>query len=263
MSCYLCSNETISIVADVISTNFDIGVEEAFDDLLAYNLENLKERYDDEDWGQENSHYVEVDCSEAQKIQSIRNYLYQTTDYIKNDLTDWLEEYSTDNYNLIDNASEKLYWDIADKQYDEEPVKETKTKKQLFFERNLDIKDIAKLVRKDLKKEFGKDCKFSVRIHRYSGGQSLTVSCKQATDDIIYSYEELCEKADFERLQYDNPQLYEHLDERYKKEQYLTDETLARINEIVDYYNYDDSDIYYDYYEVGFGTSIRQKVDSA
>lgn len=115
MSCYLCSNETLSIVADVVSTNFDIEVEEAFDDLLAYNLENLVERYDDEDWGQEHSHYVQVDCSKAQKIQSIRNYLYQTTDYVKNDLTDWLEEYSTDNYNLIDNANEKLYWDLADK----------------------------------------------------------------------------------------------------------------------------------------------------
>lgn len=263
MSCYLCSNETISIVADVVSTNFDIEVEEAFNDLLAYNLENLVARYDDDNWGQENSHYVKVDCSEAQKIQSIRNYLYQTTDYVKNDLTDWLEEYSNDNYNLIDNASEKLYWDLADKQYEEEPVKETKTKKQLFFERNLDIKDIAKLVRKDLKKEFGKDCKFSVRIHRYSGGQSLTVSCKEATDDIIYSYEELCDKADFERLQYDNPQLYEYLDKTYQKEQYLTDETLARIKEIVEYYNYDESDIYYDYYDVGFGTTIREKVDSA
>ena len=115
MSCYLCSNETLSIVADVVSTNFDIEVEEAFDDLLAYNLENLKERYDDDNWGQEDSHYVKVDCSEAQKIQSIRNYLYQTTDYVKNDLTDWLEEYSTDNYNLIKDSVEKLYWDIANK----------------------------------------------------------------------------------------------------------------------------------------------------
>ena len=263
MSCYLCSNETLSIVADVVSTNFDIEVEEAFDDLLAYNLENLKERYDDDNWGQEDSHYTKVDCSEAQKIYSIRNYLYQTDDYVWNDLIKWLQDYSDNHKHLVDNATEKLYWDYCDKQYDETPVKETKTKKQLFFERNLDIKDIAKLIRKDLKKEFGKDCKFSVRIHRYSGGQSLTVSCKKATDDIIYSYKELCEKADFERLQYDNPQLYEHLDKRYQKEQYLTDETLARIKDIVEYYNYDESDIYYDYCDVGFGTSIRQKVDLA
>ena len=263
MSCYLCSNETLSIVADVVSTNFDIEVEEAFDDLLAYNLENLKERYDDDNWGQEHSHYTKVDCSEAQKIYSIRNYLYQTDDYVWNDLIKWLQDYSDNHKHLVDNATEKLYWDYCDKQYDETPVKETKTKKQLFFERNLDIKDIAKLIRKDLKKEFGKDCKFSVRIHRYSGGQSLTVSCKKATDDIIYSYKELCEKADFERLQYDNPQLYEHLDKRYQKEQYLTDETLARIKDIVEYYNEYEADIYYDCCDVGFGTSIRQKVDLA
>lgn len=260
MSCYLCSNETISIVADVVSTNFDIGVEEAFNDLLAYNLENLKERYDDEDWGQEDSHYVQVDCSEAQKIQSIRNYLYQTTDYVKNDLTDWLDEYSTDNYNLIDESAEKLYWDLADKQYEEEPVKEVKTKKQLFFERNLDITEIAKLIRKDLKKEFGKDCKFSVRTKRLSGGQSLDITCKKATADIIYSYEELCEKADFDRLQYDNPQLYEYLNELYLNQQFLTEETRKRINTIVEKYNYDESDIYTDYHDVGFYSNIDEKV---
>lgn len=117
MSSYLCSNETISIVADIISTNFDIEVEEAFNDLLAYNLENLQERYDDADWGQEHSHHILVECSEAQKIYSIRNYLYQTDDYVNNDLIEWLQEYSTEHKDLVENATEKLYWDYADKNY--------------------------------------------------------------------------------------------------------------------------------------------------
>ena len=109
MSCYLCSNETISIVADVVSTNFNVEVEEAFNELLSYNLENLKKRYDDVDWGQEDSHYVEVDCSEAQKIKPIKNYLYQTDDYVTNYLTEWLQKYSEENYHLIEEATEKLY----------------------------------------------------------------------------------------------------------------------------------------------------------
>lgn len=117
MSSYLCSKETISVVADVVSANFDIEVEEAFKDLLAYNLENLQTRYGDTDWGQDRHKYVEVECSEAQKIQSIRNYLYQTDDYVSNDLIQWLQEYSAEHKHLIDNATEKLYWDIEDKQY--------------------------------------------------------------------------------------------------------------------------------------------------
>lgn len=117
MSSYLCSKETISVVADVVSANFDIEVEEAFKDLLAYNLENLIARYDDDEWFQETRHYTKVECSDAQKIYSIRNYLYQTDDYVSNDLIQWLQEYSEEHKSLVDNATEKLYWDIEDKEY--------------------------------------------------------------------------------------------------------------------------------------------------
>lgn len=118
MSCYLCSNETLSIVADVVSTNFDIEVEEAFNELLTYNLENLKARYNDEDWGQETSHYIKQEYSKAQEIQSIRNYLYQTDDYVTNDKIEWLQLYSSANYPLVERSTEKIYWDYANKQYD-------------------------------------------------------------------------------------------------------------------------------------------------
>ena len=260
MSSYLCSKETISVVADVVSTNFDIEVEEAFNDLLAYNLENLIKLYDDDEWFQESRHYVKVECSEAQKIYSIRNYLYETTDCVDNDLIQWLQEYSNENKHLVDNATEKLYWDIEDKPIIKQEATQIKTRKQLYFERGLDIKDIAKLIRKDLKKEFGKDCKFSVRIKRFSGGQSLDVTCKKATDDIVYSYEELCEKARFDRLQYENPQLYEYLDDLYQKQQFLTDDVIKTIKAIVDNYNYNESDPYTDYYDVGFYSHIDEQV---
>ena len=259
MSSYLCSKETISVVADVVSTNFNIEIEEAFNDLLAYNLENLKIRYRDTDWGQDLHKYVKVECSEAQKIKSIRNYLYQTDDYVKNDLIQWLQEYSEEHYHLIENATEKLYWDIEDRQYDE-PVEETKTAKQLYFERGLDVKDIAKLIRKDLKKEFGKGNKFSVRISRFSGGQSIDITAKQVTDDLVYSYKELYERNNLERLQWDNPDLYEYLNKLYQKQQFLTDDVRKTIKSIVDQYNYNESDPYTDYYDVGFYSHIDDQV---
>ena len=259
MSSYLCSKETISVVADVVSTNFNIEIEEAFKDLLAYNLENLQARYGDTDWGQDRHEYIKVECSEAQKIQSIRNYLYQTDDYVHNDLIQWLQEYSGEHKHLIDNATEKLYWDIEDKQYDEQ-VKETKTAKQLYYERGLDIKDIAKLIRKDLKKAFGKGNKFSVRISRFSGGQSIDITAKQVTDDLIYSYKELYERNNLERLQWDNPNLYEYLNELYQKQQFLTDDVRKTIKSIVDQYNYNESDPYTDYYDVGFYSHIDDQV---
>lgn len=259
MSCYLCSNETISIVADVVSTNFNVEVEEAFNELLSYNLENLKIRYDDVDWGQENSHYVEVDCSEAQKIESIRNYLYQTDDYVTNYLIEWLQKYSEENYHLIKEATEKLYWDHCDKQYDEE-VKPVKTAKELYFERGLDVVEIAKLIRKDLKAKFGKGNKFSVRTSRFSGGQAIDIYVKEATDDNIYTYEELYENNHLDRLQYDNPQLYDYLNELYKTARFVKDEVKKEIREIADKYNYNESDPYTDYYDVGFYLHIEDKI---
>lgn len=263
MSCYLCSKETISVVADVVSANFNVEVEEAFKELLSYNLENLIKRYDDADWGQDSRRYVEVECSEAQTIYSIRNYLYQTDDYVDNYLIQWLREYSQKNHDLIDNATEELYWDVEDKPTIKEEATPIKTRKQLFHERGLDIAEIAKLVRKDLKTEFGKDNKFSVRIKRFSGGQSLDVTCRKANADLCYTYEELCEKANFEWLQYDNPDLHKYLDKKYKEVQFLTDETVKRIKSIVDNYNYDESDSYTDYYDVGFYGFVDEQVKNA
>ena len=263
MSCYLCSKETISVVADVVSANFDIEVEEAFDDLLAYNLENLIARYDDDEWFQESRHYTKVECSEAQKVYSIRNYLYQTDDYVSNDLIQWLQEYSNEHKSLVDNATEKLYWDVEDKPTIKEEATEIKTRKQLYFERGLDIAEIAKLIRKDLKKEFGKGNKFSVRIKRFSGGQSLDVTAKQVNDDLVYTYEELCDKANFNWLKYDNPDLYEYLDKKYQEVQFLTDETVKKIKSIVEQYNYDESDSYTDYFDVGFYSHVDDEVRSS
>lgn len=42
------------------------------------------------------------------------------------------------------------------------------------YDRDLDITDIAKALRVELKEKYP-ECKFSVRIERYAGGQSLTI----------------------------------------------------------------------------------------
>ncbi len=50
------------------------------------------------------------------------------------------------------------------------------------YDKNLDIKEIAKLLRVDIKRAVGDgelpDVKYSVRIRRFSGGQSMDVSIK-------------------------------------------------------------------------------------
>lgn len=110
--------------------------------------------------------------------------------------------------------------------------------KKVFYEFNGDVKEIAKQIRKDLKEVFGKEFKFSVRIQRYSGGQSINIDIKQAPKYACYTDTEM----------YPDPRTY------VKK--YVTDQ----IRKITDHYNYDDSDIMTDYFNVGFYSHINDRI---
>ena len=113
---------------------------------------------------------------------------------------------------------------------------------------NLNIKDIAKAVRASLKAKHP-NCKFSVTIERYAGGQSMTVALMAAP---------------FEAFATDKPihgEGYAQVNHYYLKEQtYLTEQArgvIADALEIVQHYNYDDSDMMTDYHSVNFSMDFR------
>ena len=118
--------------------------------------------------------------------------------------------------------------------------------------RHMDITDIAKAIRKDLKKEFGKSMKFSVRTSRYTGGQSLTVTIKKADIKYFKTIEQFEQEHLFEKL--DNPSLYESLLEQFKRHDYnaIKDEVLKKIDLIANNYNYDNSVSQVDYFDVNY-----------
>lgn len=117
---------------------------------------------------------------------------------------------------------------------------------------NMDIKDIAKAIRKDLKKEFGKDIKFSVRISRFAGGQSLSVNIKQCSEKFFRS------EADFEREYMEEkltmPSVYENIKKRFDRRDAFAvkKEVRQKVDDIVNFYNYDESEPMYDYFNVNF-----------
>lgn len=224
MSCYLCSSETISIVADVVCANFNIGVEEAFDELLSYNRENLEKRYKGP-WGDYPRDYKELEYSEAQSIQSIRNYLYQTDDYVSNYLTEWLREYSSERQYLIDNADEELYWDIEDK-YAETPEPAITG----LDGKDKTIQECARLIKKDLNSKFGKSIKFSVTSSR--AYRTINIKVLRISKAYTYDREALrgCE------YKYGGPGA---VDRVYAKgERVVKDGAVALIKEAFDKYNY-------------------------
>lgn len=105
--------------------------------------------------------------------------------------------------------------------------------------KDLDVKDIAKLIRADLK---AVNIKASVRIERYSMGKSINV-------DII-TPEEFTVK---------NPAFDHNIHPAHMR---LTDEAKTlrdKVTAIVEAYNYDDSDSQIDYFDVNFYSHIGFK----
>jgi len=136
-----------------------------------------------------------------------------------------------------------------------------------------DLKDIAKIIKQQLKKEFPR-CVFSVTISRYSMGQSLTVALMESDIKIIKDFEEItelgflnCEQHLYTKDQIKNMQkdMYHQLNQYSFRDEYNPDHwnngvfltkqgynLFKRVVEIINHFNYDNSDSMTDYFDVNF-----------
>ena len=131
--------------------------------------------------------------------------------------------------------------------------------------KNLDIKEIADLVRTELKLEYP-TYKISVRIERYSGGQSLSVDVSEIdfnpyTDDYVNLLnEDEAEANEFSEYKYHHRgNLYDKYMPKYGDVDQYSNEYLElekNIKAIVDQYSMDDSDSMTDYFHVNFYSHI-------
>ena len=101
------------------------------------------------------------------------------------------------------------------------------------YQENMDIKDIAKEIRKAIKMD---GFKFSVKIRRYSGGQSLNVGIKEVPDNFQMAAAKESWNGYGQRWEY-SPELKQLMD---------------NIKAIINSYNYDGSDSMVDYFDVNF-----------
>lgn len=137
----------------------------------------------------------------------------------------------------------------------------------------LSTKEIAKLIRDKLKKKFPK-CKFSVTKKSYSGGSSISVDLLSAPFEVFREYSSLSERAidryldggrrTTEEIKSLCAEKYAQLSQYGFKEydpdvwnngHFLTEkayDVLKEVVDIVNYYNYDNSDIQTDYFDVNF-----------
>lgn len=127
------------------------------------------------------------------------------------------------------------------------------------YNSGMNLKEIAKAVRKELKKA-APGCKFSVRTQYYSGGQSLHVELKAGPFDAFtnpevkdmqlhnnYSdyetYKDRVEEWKENRAPYE-PEIKEMTKACFK--------VVKKMTEITEAYNYDRSDSQTDYFDVNF-----------
>ena len=121
--------------------------------------------------------------------------------------------------------------------------------------KDLSIREIATLIRKDLKKYSTKDgYKFSVRSEVFRGGQSIAVTIRSIPEGITV------ETPEFVTWREQNPHSsYFNAPQRYSDE--LT-ALIDDVKDIVNAYNFDDSDSSSDYFHNNFYDSIRLDLEA-
>lgn len=123
---------------------------------------------------------------------------------------------------------------------------------------NLDIKEIAKLIREELAIEFP-GCKFSVKIDRYSMGQSIDVSIQDVDFDPLHadlkkalasgkSYDDYVRDREYFNNGSSSKPVYNAAYDKFA----------AKVKSIVQQYNMDDSDSQSDYFHTRFHSSISR-----
>lgn len=140
------------------------------------------------------------------------------------------------------------------------------------YDDSLGIKDIAKLIRKELKEKYPK-CKFSVRIQRYAQGQSMSIALVESSFNPfaepslevvdnpqklrgIYTPKELLQhwKNEIENGSHSINQFY--IDDDYKLND-MGKQLAHDMNNAAKQYNFDDSDSMTDYFHVNFYYNIE------
>lgn len=126
----------------------------------------------------------------------------------------------------------------------------------------LDVTEIAKLIKKDIKKYFP-NIKVSVKSERYSGGKSINVIIKQLPfNPFRQEYIQNYDRWSTYRLELENKN--PELTTQGKLLQYNTNylELEQNLYQIINSYNYDKSNDTIDYFNVNFYGDVRIDRDS-
>ena len=132
--------------------------------------------------------------------------------------------------------------------------------------RYYDIVDIAKTVRKEFKKEFGKNMKISIRTERNWECDTLSIVIKDISPDYLIpldEYEDECKK---ENLKYDGVEHTCINDEVFEKHcktsiYRIKEPIMVKIAKLANLFVMDNSDMMTDYFDRNYIAQLKMEID--
>jgi hypothetical protein len=248
--------------------------------------------YSTQEYKENSSNLTEIFGEIDNDIKLFLNSLYERLNYEINEsnfkafieeVLNYTENYK---YKVVDKrqTEEELLKEKEEREKQQKEEQEQKEKEEAEIKAkgdltksekiNLSTKEIAKKIRTQLKEEF-KNLKFSVTKESYSGGSSITISLMEGDIKVFRTFEELTQEAkDYyminnnyseENLKALCSEKYAQLNQYALKDDFdlnkwcnghfLTKEAhniLSKVVDISNYYNYDNSDIQSDYFDVNY-----------
>ncbi len=204
--------------------------------VTAYNFESLKSK-------------IKVLLSNEDDSNLKKGFEFVSTninDYEKDEFVRDMCDGFFDKINTLIIKKYKNFWKEEDKGYSGFKF----TGKNYDKTANLSINEISKMIKKELSIEYT-DWKFSVKLDKFSGGQSITVDIKDMP------YNPYSEKVDYAFKNDEHPNL--SYNDEYYNETYLKDE--SKINHILNQYNFDDSNSQIDYFHSRYYSHLRISED--
>lgn len=117
--------------------------------------------------------------------------------------------------------------------------------------------ELAKTIKRNLKNVFGNTMKFSVRSEYIGGTPNITIQIKGAHKDYFKTFEEY-QAENKHLIAFYGIETYEQLMSQFKGNRLsaLNDEVMECIQKLGNEFNYNNSDPYVDYFDIGYYLSV-------
>ena len=195
---------------------------------------------------------MKIDIEYAKKLNNLCN-LYKETYNFENVLNEAMKVNEIAFTNTIKNAPEYGEWEY----YYEEATRPF---------RYYDIVEIAKVLRKEFKNEFGNNLRVSIKTERHWSCDELWITIKKINPDYLIpldKYMDEYKKTYYQRHGIEHPYIDDETFEKYSRTNIdrVKNEILTRISTVANLFVMDNSDIMTDYFDRNYMANVKLEIN--